>query len=569
MSTFTYGFLEVTMVQGIATALLQTADTPFSAALRTGQRTFADATGDTVSFSDEAVAKSRARATDETLSAQPGEETGDSLWQTRYDLEAGTVTLKNGHTQKTTIAGNKMEILEYDGNRLVRKERGSIAAGGVVRDIEEYDKRGELTRRIHSELGGADALGATSSSSFLRRDIQWFKDGEVSKELHDSMTVKASYETSDPIHGDFAAVPENLDDLAGTLTFDHIGNDYVGDVIEYNDAGKVFRQTTISQSVRTESVTNRRATPRGDMQGNTTSERSRETKFSVDQVLYDAEGNVSRQVSFLDASDNDASQKQHIEVSSYNKGALVQHSQATVTQERSKGRPLKGRPDMLEALSLSESQFSAETPLDAQELLGDGHGEQVDQAATFISNALAGMSAGDYNPAQGLSRTHAANGPSSVTWENTLYSDGKVTMKQEHSETVTENPHPAEAAFHTVSGLSEDTDAPYVRSSSHRVESYQDGRLVAQSAVEMQEVSEDDARGVTSTTTHVAAAYGSGHAVRNTRAKLSETLIEADAHWNAAAQNAGSAMQMALKDVLALFRENPDPAAASATPART
>lgn len=557
------------MVQGIAASFLKTSMTSFSTALRTGTEASPAATGDTVSFSDEAVAKSRAGTPDESLSSQAASDGDKSPWETRYGLEAGTVSLKNGHSQITSLHGSKMEILEYDGTRLVRKETGSIAAGGVVRDIEEYDKRGELTRRVHSELGGAEAQGATSSSSFLRRDIQWFKDGEISKELHDSMTVKASYETSDPLHGDFAAAPESLDDLAGTLTFDHIGNDYVGNLIEYSDSGNVFRETTISQSVRTESVTNRRATPRGDMQGNTTSERSRETKFSVDQVLYDEEGNVLRQVSFLDSSDNDASQKQHIEISSFNKGVLVEHSQATVTQERSKDRQLEGRPDMLEALSLSESRFSAETPLNAQELLGDGHGEQVDQTATFISSALEGIGAGDYNPAQGLSRSHAANGPSSVTWEKTLYSDGKVTLKQEHSETVTENPHPAEAAFHTVSGLSEDTDAPYVRSSSHRVESYQDGRLVAQSAVEMQEVSEDDARGVTSTTTHVAAAYGSGHAVHNTRAKLSETLIEADAHWNAAAKNAGSAIQMTLKDVLALFRENLDPSDTSAKSDRT
>ena len=550
------------MFQGIATSLLKASTVPFSAGLHAGSAASAAATGDTVSFSEEAVAKSNARVTDETLSTQPEDEAGESLWLTRYGLEAGTVTLKNGHKQTTAIDGNKMEILEYDGNRLVRKETGSIAAGGVVKDIEEYDKRGELTRRVHSELAASGDAG-TTSHAYLRRDIAWYKDGEVSKELHDSMSVKASYTSSDIVNGKDVSDAQSLDELAGTLTRDDLASDYVGDIIEYGAGGKLFRKTSIAHAVTTENRTNRGSEMRNGIEAHDTVELSRQTEFSITQEMYDDAGNVTFQASFRDSFKEGTFEQQQFEASWYDNGQLVRHSSAEILQKQAKGRGLGEHPDMLGTLSLSEGRYGATTPLDAQSLLGDGQGGRVAESGSLLSAALTDIAAGGYDPAQAFTRSRAGAVPGSVSWEDTLYKDGKVALREVDTETVEENTLPDTTGFHTLTGLSEDKDPKYLRSTSHRVETYQDGRLVAQSAVEMRESAEDDARGVTSTKTHVDASSGSGHAVRNTHAKLSETLVEADARWNAAAQKAGSAVQRTLNDLLTLFQENLDPTGAS------
>ncbi len=552
------------MVQGIAASFLKASSTPFSTALRTGSEVSFAATGDTVSFSDEAVAKSRGNAPDSDLSSQAKADGDKSLWETRYGLEAGTVSLKNGHSQVTSLHGSKMEILEYDGTRLVRKETGSIATGGVVKNIEEYDKRGELTRRVHSELAASDAAG-TTSQAFLRRDIAWYKDGEVSKELHDSMSVKASYTSSDIVDGKDVSDAQSLDELAGTLTRDDLASDYVGDILEYGGEGRLLRKTTIAHAVSTESRTNRGSETRNGIKAHGTVEVSRQTEFSITQEMYDDVGNVSFQASFRDSFKEGTFEQQQFEASWYDNGQLVRHSSAEILQKQAKGRSLGVHPDMLGTLSLSEGQYGAATPLDAQALLGDGQGVRVAETGSMLGAALTDIAAGGYDPAQAFARSRGEAVPGSVRWEDTLYKDGKVALRKVDTETVEENTLPDTTGFHTLTGLSEDKDPKYLRSTSHRVETYQDGRLVAQSAVEMRESVEDDARGVTSTKTHVDASFGSGHAVRSTHAKLSENLVEADSRWNVAAQKARSAMQMTLDDLLTLFQENLDPAGTTGT----
>ncbi|HCR13484.1 MAG TPA: hypothetical protein PKD41_05815 [Solidesulfovibrio sp.] len=551
------------MVQGIATSFWKASNTPFPAALRTGTAASAAATGDTVSFSDEAVAKSRESAPDGAIPSQATADGDKSPWETRYGLKAGTVFLKNGHSQVTSLHGSKMEILEYDGTRLARRETGSIAAGGVVKDIEEYDKRGELTRRVHSELAASDAAG-TTSHAYLRRDIAWYKDGEVSKELHDSMSVKASYASSDIVNGKDVSDAQSLDELAGTLTRDDLTSDYVGDILEYGGAGRLFRKTSIAHAVSTESRTNRGSEKRNGIEAHGTVEVSRQTEFSITQEMYDDAGNVSFQASFRDSLKEGTFEQQEFEARWYDNGQLVRHSSAEILQKQAKGRGLGVHPDMLGTLSLSEGQYGATTPLDAQALLGDGQGGRVAETGSLLGAALTSIAAGGYDPAQAFARDRAEV-PGSVRWEDTLYKDGKVALRKVDTETVEENTLPDTTGFHTLTGLSEDKDPKYLRSTSHSVETYQEGRLVAQSAVEMRESAEDDARGVTSTKTHVDASFGSGHTVRNTHAKLSETLVEADARWDAAAQKAGSAMQTTLEDLLTLFQENLDPAETTGT----
>ncbi len=77
---------------------------------------------------------------------------------------------------------------------LVKKETGQIAAGRVTKDIEEYDVTGALAQKTHVELTGIDDTSSTETMATMRRDVTWYEDGQVVRELHDGMRVEASYE---------------------------------------------------------------------------------------------------------------------------------------------------------------------------------------------------------------------------------------------------------------------------------------------------------------------------------------------------------------------------------------
>ncbi|EFL49937.1 hypothetical protein DesfrDRAFT_3306 [Solidesulfovibrio fructosivorans JJ]] len=550
------------MIQPTLSTLFRTA-VP-SSSFTMGNRdpsTSSAASGDTVTFSQEALAKSRENVEQSDTADTSDAASVESPWKTQYDLEEGTVTLGNGHKQKTTIKGSKMEILEYDGSKLVRKETGSIVAGTVTRDIEEFDKRGKLSSRVHTELYAPEGGNSTHTRSTLQRDIQWFKNGNITRELHDSMEVDASYYSNVKLHDESIGNADTLEDLAvnimkgvtGNLTSDLISKNYSADIIEYNDNQKISRTTSISQTLRARNETNRMTFDTGEAI-NTTKEIKNITDFSVSQSVYDNDGNIVSQGSFKDTYVKGVSQSQQLDFNQYNKGELVQQSHAEATQQATSGHRLPKRPDILEALSLTEQQYSATTPLGAQTLLADGKEKQVENPASLVDATLGYIADGNFNSAKNTSRGTASDVPHSSSWENTLYQDGKKVLQQRDSEVVRENPLPDFTGFMTVTGLTEDQDAVYLRNTSHSVETYKDGLAVDNASVDMDEASVDDTRGLTHTETNVHSSSTTGGKRKENHMALADSLVNVDNNSTASTKKVGSKMQMLLDNVLSVFQ---------------
>ncbi|UJX41504.1 hypothetical protein K9F62_02050 [Desulfovibrio sp. JY] len=553
---------ETGVIQPTLSTLFKTAVSSSSFTIgNRGQSTSSAASGDTVTFSQEALAKSRESVEQSDATEASDAAAVESPWKTQYDLTEGTVTLGNGHKQKTTIKGSKMEVLEYDGSKLVRKETGSILAGTVTRDIEEFDKRGKLSSRVHTELYAPEGGDSTHTTSTLQRDIQWFKDGNITRELHDSIDVDASYYADVKLHDESIGNADTLEDLAvnimkgvtGNVTSDLISKNYSANIIEYNDNGKIFRTTSISQTMRVKNATDRMRFDTGESI-NTTDEIENHTDFSVSQSVYDNDGKVVSQASFKDSYAKGLSQSQQLDISQYNNGELVQQSHAEATQQATSEHRLPKRPDILEALSLTEQQYSATTPLGAQTLLADGKEKQIENAAAPVNATLGYIANGNFNAAQSTSRGTASDVPHSSSWENTLYQDGKKVLQQRDSEVVRENPLPDFTGFMTVTGLTEDEDAVYLRNTSHSVETYKDGLAVDHASVDMDEASVDDTRGLTHTETNVHSSTITGGKRKENHMALADTLINVDKNSTASAQKVGSKMQLTLDDLLSVFR---------------
>jgi len=548
------------MIQAIAPSSAGIATAARTASTGTQRRTASHLAADTVTLSPESLAKSRTRASSDASAATETDDAGGSLWETKYGLKAGTVFLENGHKQKITIDDNKMEILEYNGSKLVRKETGNIHNVNVTKDIEEYDTRGALTKRVHAELSSFIPTEVNSSRAELRRDIQWFTNGNLSKEMHDSMDVHASYRCMEFIGKE----PENLDDISGRLTRDNLTSAYVGTIIKYSDLGKVTQETTVTQSVKTTSDTNRHDKVFGGLQAHTTNGFEQSNHFSLQQVDFDNDGKISCQTSFSDSSVKYLSQAQQLNIRRYNKGELVQESQASCKQEASKTHRLAERPTIFESLAMSEADYSAATPLDAQSLLEHGHGKQVDDAQTFLGSTIHTISSGDFNLAKNIEKTNDAE--YSISMENTLYQDGKKTISQKDTASLQKNHVPDKAGFQTCTGLTEDKDPAYLHSSSHSVELYKNGKLANATTVDMQETPVDDARGITRTETSVSTTSSVGDETAASQVLLQESLDEVDDKRTTAAQKMERATKQTFDDFYKLFADTDETSQDTAEP---
>jgi hypothetical protein len=510
-------------------------------------------TTDTVTISQEALAKFRDSVVATQVKEQESQAADKSLWETKYGLTSGTVTLENGHKQVTTIKDSRMEILEYDGTTLVHKESGTISASSVMKDIEDYDDTGELTSRTHTELYFNESTGGATGNGVLLRNIEKFKNGVLIKEISDCMRTDYTYKSRE---GTDQEEIESLEDLSGKLTEDYIGTDYFANIKEYNDQGNLTQDTTITKTTETENETNRGEKKKDGIASHSTVERANTTNLSVTVKSYDSDGELLRQASFSDSLIKGVSETQHSDVSWYNQGQLQQTSEstyATATTKLTKEIHLQNRSSVLQTLNRSEWDYSAATPLNAEQLLMVGFEDASNTPDMYMSSTISDISSGKFSDVEALANSNGASCPYSVACKTTLYDNGKVKVEKEDSQSAHDNLLPKVSTFKTGAGLTEDKDAAYLRDTSHSIKTFDDGVIKKQSSVAMNEEAVNDARGLTSTKTNVHISSGVGTKMQNSYALLSSTLREIDDDFKAAPKNAQREIQTTLDGLYATF----------------
>ncbi|NMC50331.1 MAG: hypothetical protein GYA47_13045 [Desulfovibrio sp.] len=474
-------------------------------------------------------------------------------WTSLFGLESGTTTLENGNTQVVTIDGAKMEIREYAGGVLVRKETGQIAADRVTKDIEEYDGTVALTQKTHVELTGIDDTSSTETMATLRRDVTWYEGGQVVRELHDGMRVEAAYKKLSDLENLSGMEAKTLEDMISCLTLDTTHADYTASIIEYS-GGKVSQTANVRQGVDSTNVTNRSDRRVSGMDGHTSRVVSQADSLSIDLVNYDASGEVLREASFTDEVEQGGTLKQSMSVSWYDQGNLVRASQGSLTMEASEGGALPRRATLFEVLEISEKKYSADKPLAAGELLAAGFQETAGDGGAFVDDAADDMAVGGYDVAGNLAATRSMDNPYEVSFASQTYRDGELVAASRDTEEVRKNLLLKSGGFQTGKGLTEDEFPAMLRSSSHEELSYEDGVVSAQGQVSMREFVQKDDRGVYGLYTHYKGEAGVGVNAESLSGTRTGSLEDLDSDADAATSGMGDEVGLVLDDSRELFR---------------
>jgi hypothetical protein len=527
---------------------------------KTGTSKTSVATGasgaDTVSISEEAYSKQRQAVYAAWLAtrdaAQTETQAATNAWETNFGLKSGSTTLKNGNTQVTTIDGAKMERLEYKNGVLVKKETGAITGDRAVWDTQQYDISGAVTQKAHAELTGLGGTDAETMAS-LRRDVQWYENGKIVRELHDGMNVQASSVSPELVSGGELDEAATLEDMAGTLTRDYVASDYQADIVEYAD-GKVSQTASIHNRLEAENTTNRASKRRVGMDGHTTAELSNANALTVQFTRYDADGDVLVQANLTDQVQRGMDMTQTVAVSWYDQGELVRQQEGTLTMEPGEGQQLPARPGILETFGIAQETFSGDTPLSADGLLIASREENAGAVDAFVSGMDSDMAAGGFSLAENLAEYRDMDNPYSISFTSRTYRDGELAAVSTDTEEVRENRMPQETRFQTGKGLTEDDIPTMLRSSSHEESAYENGELTAHGELTMREFVQKDARGVFGLNTSFTGAAGIGLDRESLSGTRQGSLEDLDSEANAASTAMGQAAGMAVRDTRALFQ---------------
>ena len=441
---------------------------------------------DLVTISREALEK----ASLERQANQAAEEKDQTpSWDLLGGLTNGTKTLKNGHRQVVKIDGSSLAIQEYDSDRLVKSVTGEIDGSLVSLDTEIYDKTGDVSQTIHTELQG---LGTKDDMTLaeMSRDIEWFDGGKLTRRMHDDMRLASSYKGGvDPnifLPSNLLAEatkpqPTDYEAFDWALSGDTHRSHYSATIEEYT-GGKLMRETTISQKALHENETNRTAHRINGQEPRTTKEISHDVNLSISTIQYDGQGNVVRQAAFTDEQVDGAGAEggittQNISVSWYNDGELLQRSSGSLALAETKQTKLSSRPDLLEVLGLDEEQYVSKKPQTAEELLSNNVLETATQGEGLGTATRRHAGAGDYSAAEKIAKYGVHDQPYSIVWSDELYKDGELAARRENKEAAVLNPLAGRFNFHTAGALTEDQTELTLARTEHVGERYENGHL--------------------------------------------------------------------------------------------
>lgn len=490
-----------------------------------------------------------AEAVDRYLKAEDAKEPGAVTWEKRFGLQAGTTVLSNSNKQVVTIKGSHLEILEYKGDRLVQKTIGEMDADGAVLDTELYSAGGQVEQAIHSEISGLNDVSSTQTQASMSRTIQWFENGELTRQMQDEMRLSSQYLN---VGQSFRAKPKDLESLVNELTWDRHKTGYSASIQEYSN-GRLVRDIALSQKNTHFNQTDRRDRSFDGQEHNTTWEKSRSTFLEVSVRSFDVDGNLVREVNFDDRSDNDTL-KQSLSVSWYNKGELVKKSQGSLTMEGGENTNLDHRPSLLDTLQVDEKPYSSATPNPASQLMIMGGALDAASDAGHYTNTLEhDAAAGYYDPAGRIAGFGVDDTPYSLSWTNEVYKEGELAARLEDEESARTNPLPDKQKFRTGMGLTEDDTPALLHRTSHKDQSFEDGQVVSQAVVEYGEFMDEDQHGPDKVKTYITAEQGLGPDRQGMHDTLEADLAELDRERHKASEAFSLEVDLTLDDLGELF----------------
>ncbi len=419
-----------------------------------------------------------------------------NTWEGLFNITSGTKHLKNGNKQVTTIQGAELLVLEYEGDKLVRKETGLLGSNSIIKDIEYYDESGDVAQAIHSELVGLED-GGLSSSATLKRSAQWYNNGTLTREYSDSMELEVGYRGLEDleIKDEDVRDAEALASRAGKVTQENAATRFAASIKDYVD-GNLAQVATVTQDTSLELQTNRTGKKISDKEDWTVQALGGESGFSATVTNYDAKGKLLREASFDEEIGIDGEKTQRLSTTWYNNGELVKKSSGVFEGSVQDGMDLNAQL-FLDTLDLTPSEYATHTPGTAAELLTKNFQAASDAPEFYISDAEGTNGQGVFGSARNLESYQNVNDPYSLTWTEELYKDGKLAARQQDTEGARKNDDARKYHFALGAGLTEDESPRLLRESSHTDASYdENGRLAVSASIERHEEVEKDERGV-------------------------------------------------------------------------
>ena len=479
-----------------------------------------------------------------------------NTWESLFGLTSGTTSLKNGNKQVTTITGSELLIMEYEGDRLVRKETGTLGPNSVIKDIEYYDEAGRLAQSTHSELTSTDENGF-ESSAVLKRSSMWYSGDALVREYADSMELTAGYNQMP----DFELDEEDLQDLSGLANFitkDDVTTSFSATLKDYVD-GKLTQSATVRQDTAMELRTIRNPDANAGQAAWTSQGLGGESSFSATVSNYDSKGRLLREASFEEGIDRTGKKSQQLSTSWYNSGELVRKQSGTFEGEIQDGRGINAQL-FLDTLGMTQEQYSSKTPQTAGELLTKNFQKAAD-APEFYTQDVDGINGqGVFGSARNLKSFQNVADPYSLTWTDETYVDGTLAARSVDTEGAKENPDARSVHFALLTGLTEDSSPRLLRESSHTDESYDEHGDVQASATlkRSEEVTKDD-RGVYHLWTHTTGLQEAGGKTQSVFTREEKPLSEADKDADKASRSFDAAAKLTLNDVTAMLASLEEP----------
>ncbi len=518
--------------------------------------------GDRVTISLDAYEKGK--------STQEAEASAEGFWRSYFSM--WTISNEPGKKREITMDGNDIEILEYKGGRLVKQTNGNFSASGVTLDTLIYDTSGDVTQSIHTTLSATGTAKGTMSEASMSRHIEWFKHGEVSRTMDDSMRLQSQYRGYGQIRDDIggreptmeeliaAAMEEqsdSLEDLTSAFTADYHNTSYAAEIAEYKGS-RLSRRVSLQQNSDFVNMTNRTPEKQQGMEPHTTAAMYHDSTTHLSMTEYDQDGNLLRTSELTDRQKNsqeqgDGLQEQSVSVSWYNKGELVKSSSGHMTLHEAPDKELMKRTNLLQVLNTSHEEYATATPQTALELLSNDLERSTMEPDHFGRSFTESRFSNAFNAPGMIAQRGSGNAAYSLRWKTEFYADGYKVASQEDEESAVHNVRTTSGTFRTGGGLTENAIPSTLKRTSHTDRSYDHGRATDEASINVSEYVDASANGPDVVRTHIAGTEQHGFTTKTDHRSLDGGIADNDRDYNLASTGMGKELGYSLADMHVLF----------------